>query len=138
MQQQAEQIQLQRDIGVIEREYPEIAQRQELGEFAAVQLAHVRQEDQAAGRTRSNLESYRLACDRVMTMLGRSAAPRYGDGSGTYSSARSTTTFERKREAPRQPNGVNRRASMPEGPRARTGSEIVREMMVARGQIPRE
>lgn len=138
MQQQAEQIQLQRDIGVIEREYPEIAQRQELGEFAAVQLAHVRQEDQAAGRTRSNLESYRLACERVMAMLGRNGAFGRGNGSSTYSTERSPTTFERKREAPRQPSGVNRRALMPEGSRSRTGSEIVREMMVARGQVPRE
>lgn len=123
----------------IEQEFPEIATNRALGEFAAVQLGHVRQEDQLLGRTRSNLDQYRDACNRVRGALGHQ--PGGSQTSPASQAAPPAPVIQerrdiivRKREAPSQPSGVDRRASVGPTERALTPSDIVRQIAKARGQ----
>jgi hypothetical protein len=135
--------QLQSDLMAISGEFPDIFNDEKKGHFAAVLLSHLRQSDQALGRSRTNLESYREACLQVHDALGK---PRPGTTipSATQASApvlpRASVTdrsqvLERKRVAPSQPIAVDRRASSSQMTRAKTGSEIVEAMRKARGQM---
>lgn len=136
-----EQTQLHADLSTISGEYPDIWRERALGELAAVQLAHIRQEDQLHGRQRTNLDSYREACGRVLDVLGK---PRPGNPAQTAAQAAPPSrtapvadrsqVLERKRVAPQQPAAIDRRASAPQTVRAKTGSEIVEAMRKARGQ----
>lgn len=130
------ELQLQQDLTTLAAEYPTIMADRTLGELAALQLNHVRHEDQAVGRTRTNLEAYREACDRVLNTIGqpRTQASAQPHAQAPKASDRSQVQ-DRKRAAPSQPAPIGRRASDAAPRRAPTGSEIVAQMRRSRGQL---
>jgi hypothetical protein len=142
VQQTQEHNQLTYDLQVISGEFPDIFHDTNKGHFAALLLTHLRQEDQALGRSRTNLEAYREACLRVNDTLGK---PRPGVSTSPATQAASlpqrasvtdrSQVLERKRVAPSQPIAVDRRASSSQMTRAKTGAEIVEQMRKARGQM---
>jgi hypothetical protein len=129
----------------ISTEYPDLWENRVLAELAAVQLGHVRQENQATGRTMSNLDTYREACNRVREALGTSNRRDALNSANAQATTRQSSSRERsdrsdvvdrKRAAPSQPSAMGRRNSEVAAPRALTSSEIVAKMRVARHQIP--
>lgn len=142
-----EQTQLANDLSTISQEYPRLWSSRALGELAAVQLGHIRQENQMQNRNWSNLDSYREACNRVLDELGE---PRPGAAQTNRTATQVTAirsadrgqptadrsvVLERKRGAPSQPTGIDRRASAAATVRPKSGSEIVDAMRKARGQM---
>lgn len=136
-----EHTQLNSDLQQISGEYPTLWQDRILGELAAVQLSHVRQEDQALGRTRTNLDSYREACNRVLDALGQ---PRPGVSAKQAPATQAAVTtratndrnavLERKRVARNEPQALDRRAESSATMRPESGHDIVAKMRKARHQ----
>lgn len=126
------QSQLITDGDLIRQEYPDIFSDPQRTMLAKLNVDAIRARDVATGTRRSDLEIYREAGDAVYNALGRSKEPPQPVRE-TPSPARQDR-IERKRNAPRATQPIDLRAPSPAAPRPPSGSDVVEQIRLRRGQ----
>lgn len=132
-----QQAQLDRDAEAIRAEYTDIFENPQRQLLARMNVEAIRQRNAQAGRFQPDIEIYREAGNMVRDAMGQ---PRPGTDAQSPSPGQSASVasradvVERKRQAPRMTQAIDRRAPQPEASRAPTGAEIVDQMRRQRGQ----
>jgi hypothetical protein len=126
------------DSEVVKAEFPRVFADERLKALAHATVQQLKHQDVALGRFRPDIEIYREAGGQVYDLIRE---PRPGINAKQSTALQAAPSVspradieERKRAAPRNPEAVSRRATLTETPRAPTGSEIVNQMRVRRGQ----
>lgn len=126
------------DAEVVKAEYPRVFSDERLKALAHATVLQLKHRDAALGRFRPDIEIYREAGGQVYDLIRE---PRPGIDAKLPTALQAAPSVspradieERKRAAPRNPEAVSRRATLPETSRAPTPSEIVNQMRVRRGQ----
>ena len=145
----AEKKELDDNLAIIEREYPDLMASALKGTMAAHALVQIRNRNAQTGRQQSNLDSYREACQIVRRELGLPQQQQQvvqtnninnmpNANPNVAPSAQRTAIAARKQGASQQPVSAGRAgvnvAVAAQANGARSGSDIVNEMRKSRGQ----
>ena len=140
VQEALQTLEVQRMTVALQQEFPEIYKDPRLLAVANWTAEALRQQAVAQGRQLPAFDIYREAGKQVYDLMHLSrpgnapAQPTAPQAAPTVQ--RSAAVEERKRAAPRNPQPVDRRATMPETERAETASDVVNQLRQWRGQQP--